>query len=145
MSSKKKYSIRKVSVGTASVLIGIAAGSLGTAYAHEDTNNVVVSAEVNHDVNLEHVNKPVLEEPGKTILKPEISPKPKKTAAETPVPTAPVPQPNKEDRVIQPSVEDKVDWELIKEKEYLKYSLENIIRVTEKERKENNLWAAKSK
>ena len=145
MSSKKKYSIRKVSVGTASVLIGIAAGSLGTAYAHEDTNNVVVSAEVNHDVNLEHVNKPVLEEPGKTILKPEMSPKPKKTAAETPVPTAPVPQPNKEDRVIQPSVEDKVDWELIKEKEYLKYSLENIIGVTEKERLVNNLWAAKSK
>ena len=145
MSSKKKYSIRKVSVGTASVLIGIAAGSLGTAYAHEDTNNVVVSAEVNHDVNLEHVNKPVLEEPGKTILKPEMSPKPKKTAAETPVPTAPVTQPNKEDRVIQPSVEDKVDWELIKEKEYLKYSLENIIGVTEKERLVNNLWAAKSK
>ena len=145
MSSKKKYSIRKVSVGTASVLIGIAAGSLGTAYAHEDTNNVVVSTEVNHDVNLEHVNKPVLEEPGKTILKPEMSPKPKKTAAETPVPTAPVPQPNKEDRVIQPSVEDKVDWELIKEKEYLKYSLENIIGVTEKERLVNNLWAAKSK
>ena len=145
MSSKKKYSIREVSVGTASVLIGIAAGSLGTAYAHEDTNNVVVSAEVNHDVNLEHVNKPVLEEPGKTILKPEMSPKPKKTAAETPVPTAPVTQPNKEDRVIQPSVEDKVDWELIKEKEYLKYSLENIIGVTEKERLVNNLWAAKSK
>ena len=74
-----------------------------------------------------------------------MSPKPKKTAAETPVPTAPVPQPNKEDRVIQPSVEDKVDWELIKEKEYLKYSLENIIGVTEKERLVNNLWAAKSK
>ena len=76
MSSKKKYSIRKVSVGTASILIGIAAGSLGTAYAHEDTNNVVVSAEVNHDVNLEHVNKPVLEEVEKTMPKPELAPKP---------------------------------------------------------------------
>jgi len=72
MSSKKKYSIRKVSVGTASILIGIAAGSLGTAYAHEDTNNVVVSAEVNH----EHVNKPVLEEVEKPMLKPELAPKP---------------------------------------------------------------------
>ena len=72
MSSKKKYSIRKVSVGTASILIGIAAGSLGTAYAHEDTNNVVVSAEVNH----EHVNKPVLEEVEKPMLKTELAPKP---------------------------------------------------------------------
>ena len=145
MSSKKKYSIRKVSVGTASILIGIAAGSLGTVYAHEDANNVVVTAEANHDINLEHVNKPVLEEVEKPMPKPELAPKPKERPAEAPVPTAPVPQPNKEDRVIQPSVEDKVDWELIKEKQYLKYSLENIIDVTEKERLVNNLWAAKSK
>lgn len=145
MSSKKKYSIRKVSVGTASILIGIAAGSLGTAYAHEDTNNVVVSAEVNHDVNLEHVNKPVLEEVEKTMPKPELAPKPKEKPAEAPVPTAPVPQPNKEDRVVQPPIEDKVDWELIKEKEYLKYSLESIIGAKEKERLINNLWEAKSK
>ena len=76
MFSTKKYSIRKVSVGIASVLIGIAAGSLGTAYAHENTNNVVVSAEGNHDVNSEHVNKPVLEEPEKIMPKPELAPKP---------------------------------------------------------------------
>ena len=62
MFSTRKYSIRKVSVGIASVLIGIAAGSLGTAYAHEETNNIVESAEVNHDVKLEHVNKTVLED-----------------------------------------------------------------------------------
>ena len=76
MFSTRKYSIRKVSVGIASVLIGIAAGSLGTAYAHEDTNNVVVTAESNHDVKLEHVNKPVLEEVEKTMPKPELAPKP---------------------------------------------------------------------
>ena len=76
MFSTRKYSIRKVSVGIASVLIGIAAGSLGTAYAHEDTNNVVVNAESNHDVNLEHVNKPVLEEVEKPMPKPELAPKP---------------------------------------------------------------------
>ena len=76
MFSTKKYSIRKVSVGIASVLIGIAAGSLGTAYAHEDTNNVVVSAEGNRDINSEHVNKPVLEEPEKIMPKPELAPKP---------------------------------------------------------------------
>ena len=76
MFSTRKYSIRKVSVGIASILIGIAAGSLGTASAHEETNNVVVSAEVNHDVDLEHVNKPVLEEPEKPMPKPELAPKP---------------------------------------------------------------------
>ena len=76
MFSTRKYSIRKVSVGIASVLIGIAAGSLGTAYAHEDTNNVVVTSESNHDVNLEHVNKPVLEEVEKPMPKPELAPKP---------------------------------------------------------------------
>ena len=76
MFSTKKYSIRKVSVGIASVIIGIAAGSLGTAYAHEETNNVVVSTEGNPDVNLEHVNKPVLEEPEKIMPKPELAPKP---------------------------------------------------------------------
>ena len=76
MFSTRKYSIRRVSVGIASVLIGIAAGSLGTAYAHEDTNNVVVTAESNHDVNLEHVNKPVLEEVEKPMPKPELAPKP---------------------------------------------------------------------
>ena len=76
MFSTKKYSIRKVSVGIASVLIGIVAGSLGTAYAHEDTNNVVINAESNHDVNLEHVNKPVLKEVEKPMPKSELSPKP---------------------------------------------------------------------
>lgn len=76
MFSTRKYSIRKVSIGIASVLIGIVAGSLGTAYAHEDTNNVVVTAESNHDVNLEHVNKPVLEEVEKPMPKPELTPKP---------------------------------------------------------------------
>ena len=80
MFSMRKYSIRKVSVGIASVLIGIAAGSLGTAYENEDINNVVVSAEVNHDVNLEHVNKPVSEEE-KAIPKSELAPKPVESIA----------------------------------------------------------------
>ena len=76
MFSTRKYSIRKVSVGIGSVLIGIAAGSIGTAYAHEDTNNVVINAESNHDVNLEHVNKHVLKEVEKPMPKSELSPKP---------------------------------------------------------------------
>lgn len=72
MFNKKKYSIRKVSVGLASVLIGIAAGSLGTAYAHEDINNGVVKVEVNRNVDM---GKTTLEKPEKTILVSETAPK----------------------------------------------------------------------
>ena len=81
MSNKKKYSIRKVSVGTASVLIGIAAGSLGTAYAHEDTNNVVVSAEVNHNVSEKSLNEPGLEKDRKQIPPTEVAEKPVEQSA----------------------------------------------------------------
>lgn len=73
MFNKKKYSIRKVSVGIASVLIGIAAGSFETAYAHEDINNGAVRVEVNSNVDME---KTTLEEPKKTILVSAIVPKP---------------------------------------------------------------------
>ena len=75
MFSKRKYSIRKVSVGIASVLIGITAGSFGTAYAHEDVNNIVVNTEVTHDVNLEHANKPVLEKTEKIKTKADLAPR----------------------------------------------------------------------
>lgn len=73
MFSTGKYSIRKVSVGIASVLVGITAGSFGTAYAHEDVNNIVVNTEVTHDVNLEHVNKPVLEKTEKVKIKADLA------------------------------------------------------------------------
>ena len=139
MSSKKKYSIRKVSVGTASVLIGIAAGSLGTAYAHEETNNVVISSEVSHNVTEKHINKPILEEPNRVVSSPEAAPKP--IGEEVPQSEGEL---HRENRVAKPILENEIDWNLIKEKEYLKYSLENIIDVKEKDRLTSSLWSAKN-
>lgn len=161
MISKKKYSIRKVSVGTASVLIGIAAGSLGTAYAQEEINNVVVSAEVNRNVSEKPVDKPILEESMKPSSSTKVTLKP--TRADAPIltpaparPSSPIPTPAPEIKPIPsadvpdkniartPGKEDKIDGTLIKEKEYLSYSLENIIDGKEKERLVNSLRAAKS-
>ena len=131
MSNKKKYSIRKVSVGTASILIGITAGSLGTAYAQEEINNVVVSAEVNHNVSEKPLDKPIFEESIKPSSSPEVTSKPTRADAPTPTtssvsPLSPVPTPAPEikptpsedvpDENIAraPGKEDNIDWVLIK-------------------------------
>ena len=151
MISKKKYSIRKVSVGTASVLIGITAGSLGTAYAQEEINNVVVSAEVNRNASEKPLDKPILEESMKPSSSPEITSKP--TRADSPILTPAPVRSSSPVHTTAPEIkptpspevsEDNIDWALIKEKEYLKYSLDDIIDGTEKERLVNSLWAVKS-
>ena len=139
MFSTRKYSIRKVSVGIASVLIGIAAGSLGTAYAHEDTNNVVVTAESNHDVNLEHVNKPVLEEVEKMTPASEVVSKPEKKN----VSLAPEIEINKVDSLFKSVLEDKIDWNTIDEKEFVNYLFADIKVDKKKEQEIKEVWLIK--
>ncbi|KXB60189.1 signal peptide protein, YSIRK family [Gemella haemolysans] len=139
MFSTRKYSIRKVSVGIASVLIGIAAGSLGTAYAHEDTNNVVVTAESNHNVNLEYVNKPVLEEVEKTTPASEVVSKPEKKN----VSLAPVIEINKVDNLFKSVLEDKIDWNTIDEKEFVNYLFADIKVDKKKEQEIKEVWLIK--
>ena len=139
MFSTRKYSIRKVSVGIASVLIGIAAGSLGTAYAHEDTNNVVVTAESNHNVNLEHVNKPVLEEVEKTTPASEVVSKPEKKN----VSLAPEIEINKVDNLFKSVLEDKIDWNTIDEKEFVNYLFADIKVDKKKEQEIKEVWLIK--
>ena len=139
MFSTRKYSIRKVSVGIASVLIGIAAGSLGTAYAHEDTNNVVVTAESNHDVNLEHVNKPVLEEVEKMTPASEVVSKPEKKN----VSLAPEIEINKVDNLFKSVLEDKIDWNTIDEKEIVNYLFADIKVDKKKEQEIKEVWLIK--
>ena len=139
MFSTRKYSIRKVSVGIASVLIGIVAGSLGTAYAHEDTNNVVVTAESNHNVNLEHVNKPVLEEVEKTTPASEVVSKPeKKNVSITPATAI-----NKVDNLFKSVLEDKIDWNTIDEKEFVNYLFADIKVDKKKEQEIKEVWLIK--
>ena len=139
MFSTRKYSIRKVSVGIASVLIGIAAGSLGTTYAHEDTNNVVVTAESNHDVNLEHVNKPVLEEVEKMTPASEVVSKPEKKN----VSLAPEIEINKVDNLFKSVLEDKIDWNTIDEKEFVNYLFADIKVDKKKEQEIKEVWLIK--
>lgn len=190
MFSKRKYSIRKVSVGIASVLIGITAGSFGTAYAHEDVNNIVVNTEVTHDVNLEHVNKPVLEKTEKIKTKADlaqsstesnalnvcedckqegkiiehhsvgvtdktVSVKSKteeisleKTSKTTePVVTTPTPvvKVHKEEKLVESILEDKIDWNLIDEKEFVNYLLAGIKVDKNKEQEIRTVWLVKVK
>ena len=190
MFSTRKYSIRKVSVGIASVLIGISAGSLGTAYAHEDTNNVVVNIEVAHDVNLEHVNKPVLEKPEKIKSKAEMAPrtteptalpvcedckregkiiehhsvgvtdktvsgkskteeisleKTSKTIESVVTTPTPVVEVHKEEKLVESTLEDKVDWNSIDEREFVNYLLAGIKVDKKKEQAIKIVWLVKVK
>ena len=190
MFSTRKYSIRKASVGIASVLLGIVAGSLGTAYAQEDTNNVVANIEVAHDVNLEHLNKPVLEKTEKIKSKAEMAPR---TTAPTalpvckdckqegkiiehhrvgvtdktvlgkskteeislektsktiePVVTKPTPvvEVNKEEKLFESILEDKIDWNSIDEKEFVNYLLAGIKVDKTKEQEIKTVWLVKVK
>ncbi len=186
MFNKKKYSIRKVSVGIASVLIGIAAGSLGTAYAHEDINNGVVKVEVNRNVDME---KTTLEKPEKTILVSETAPKPiapsicseckhkekviehnrigvtektvlgksktgeislettststsTKSVLSKPVSAEAV---NKEEKLVESILDDKVDWNSIDEKEFVNYLLAGIKVDKNKEQEIKTVWLVKVK
>lgn len=186
MFNKKKYSIRKVSVGIASVLIGIAAGSLGTAYAYEDINNGVVKVEVNRNVDME---KTTLEKPEKTILVSETAPKPiapsicseckhkekviehnrigvtektvlgksktgeislettststsTKSVLSKPVSAEAV---NKEEKLVESILDDKVDWNSIDEKEFVNYLLAGIKVDKNKEQEIKTVWLVKVK
>lgn len=184
MFNKKKYSIRKVSVGIASVLIGIAAGSLGTAYAHEDINNGVVKVEVNRNVDM---GKTTLEKPEKTILVSETAPKSiapsicseckheekviehnrvgvkektvlgksktEEISLETtstsiesvlskPVSVEAV---NKEEKLVESILEDKLDWNSIDEKEFVNYLLAGIKADENKEQEIKTVWLVKVK
>ena len=184
MFNKKKYSIRKVSVGIASVLIGIAAGSLGTAYAHEDINNGVVKVEVNRNVDM---GKTTLEKPEKTILVSETAPKSiapsicseckheekviehnrvgvkektvlgKSKTEEISLETTStsiesvlskpvlVEAVNKEEKLVESILEDKLDWNSIDEKEFVNYLLAGIKADKNKEQEIKTVWLVKVK
>lgn len=190
MFNNKRYSIRKVSVGIASVLIGIAAGSLGTAYAHEDTNNIIVNTEVTRDVNLEHANKPILDEDERSMSVPETAPGPKrpiessvckdckqegkiiehhsvgvtdktvsgkskteeislektsKTIESVVTTPTPVVEVHKEEKLVESTLEDKVDWNSIDERDFVNYLLAGIKVDKKKEQAIKTVWLVKVK
>ena len=138
MSSKNKYPTRKITVAITSVLIGITAVSLGTAYAQED-NNSIPTVKMKHDENKENEKKIFIE--GKVLkgnnessnLK-EVSP----TSIEKSESLNPL-----EDKVLGRIIKEKIDWNSIDEKEFVNFLFSDIKVDKNKEREIKEVWLIK--
>ena len=139
MFSKRKYSIRKVSVGIASVLIGITAGSFGTAYAHEDCKQ--------EGKIIEHHSVGVTDKTVSVKSKTEEISLEKTSKTTEPVVTTPTPvvKVHKEEKLVESILEDKVDWNSIDEKEFVNYLLAGIKVDKKKEQEIKTVWLVKVK
>ena len=133
MSSKKEYSIRKVTMVATSILIGIAASSLGTAYAQED-NNIKPTVEMKHNENA-------------TIIKPDMSKEHNELSnSKEVVPKSVGKSENiisKEDEILGEIIKEKFDWNTIDEKNFLNYLLSDIKADKSREREIKELWLVK--
>lgn len=133
MSSKKEYSIRKVTMVATSILIGVAASSLGTAYAQED-NNIKPTVEMKHNENA-------------TIIKPDMSKEHNELSnSKEVVPKSVGKSENiisKEDEILGEIIKEKFDWNTIDEKNFLNYLLSDIKADKSREREIKELWLVK--
>ena len=122
MTKNKKYSVKKVTVAVTSILIGISAGSLGTAYAQD--NNIKPAVEIKHSDTEGYLNKSIIE--GKNLAgtsKPaglnEVAPKTIEKSVEKPA-KKPV-EPAKDDKTAGEAIGEKVDWNSINAREFLNH------------------------
>ena len=133
MSSKKEYSIRKVTMIATSILIGVAASSLGTAYAQED-NNIKPTVEMKHNENA-------------TIIKPDMSKEHNELSSSKGVVPKSVGKSeniiSKEDEILGEIIKEKFDWNTIDEKNFLNYLLSDIKADKSREREIKELWLVK--
>ena len=146
MTKNKKYSVKKVTVAVTSILIGISAGSLETAYAQD--NDTKPAVEIKHNDTGEHLNKPILE--GKNlagISKPdglnEVAPKTIEKSVEKPT-EKPV-EPAKDDKTTGEAIGEKVDWNSIDAREFLNHIISDAKADKNKEHEIKVLWLTKIK
>lgn len=146
MTKNKKYSVKKVTVAVTSILIGISAGSLGTAYAQD--NNIKPAVETKHNDTEGHLNKPIIE--GKNLAgtsKPdelnEVAPKTIDKSVEKPT-KKPV-EPAKDDKTDGEAIGEKVDWNSIDAREFLNHIISEAKADKNKEHEIKVLWLTKIK
>lgn len=146
MTKNKKYSVKKVTVAVTSILMGISAGSLGTAYAQD--NNIKPAVEIKHSDTEGHLNKPIIE--GKNLAgtsKPdelnEVAPKTIDKSVEKP--TKKLVEPAKDDKTGGEAIGEKVDWNSIDVREFLNHIISDAKADKNKEHKIKVLWLTKIK
>ena len=133
MSSKKEYSIRKVTMVATGILIGIAASSLGTAYAQED-NNIKPTVEMKHNENTTTIKPDMSKEHNELSNTKEVAPK-SVEKSENII--------SKEDEILVEIIKEKFDWNTIDEKNFLNYLLSDIKADKSREREIKELWLVK--
>ena len=133
MSSKKEYSIRKVTMVATSILIGIPASSLGTAYAQED-NNIKPTVEMKHNENATTIKPDMSKEHNELSNTKEVAPK-SVEKSENII--------SKEDEILGEIIKEKFDWNTIDEKNFLNYLLSDIKADKSREREIKELWLVK--
>ena len=146
MTKNKKYSVKKVTVAVTSILMGISAGSFGTAYAQD--NNTKPAVETKHNDTEGYLNKPTIE--GKNLAgtsKPdelnEVAPKTIEKSVEkaTEKPVEPV----KDDKTAGEAIGEKVDWNSIDGREFLNHIISDAKADKNKEHEIKVLWLTKIK
>ena len=146
MTKNKKYSVKKVTVAVTSILMGISAGSFGTAYAQD--NNTKPTVKTKHNDTEGHLNKPTIE--GKNLAgtsKPdelnEVAPKTIEKSVEkaTEKPVEPV----KNDKTAGEAIGEKVDWNSIDGRDFLNHIISDAKADKNKEHEIKVLWLTKIK
>ena len=146
MTKNKKYSVKKVTVAVTSILMGISAGSLGTAYAQD--NNIKPAVETKHNDTEGHLNKPIIERKNLAgTSKPdelnEVAPKTIDKSVEKPM-KKPV-EPVKDDKTDGEAIGEKVDWNSIDAREFLNHIISDAKADKNKEHEIKVLWLTKIK
>ena len=146
MSRNKEYSVKKVTVAVTSILIGISAGSLGTAYAQD--SDIKPAVEMKYNDTVGRLNKPTIEgmnlegtrKPDKLN---EVAPKTIEKSVEKP--TEKTAELEKDDKIDGETVGEKIDWNSIDGREFLNHIISEAKADKNKEYEIKVFWLAKIK